>query len=83
MELSKLDIILMQLDTTASFSPFESKTTLNGRECKELNNYIKDLEKLKKDIKEYLIQAATFADTNTEKTMIIDLLKLIKESENK
>ncbi len=45
MELSKLDIILMQLETTSSFRCFDSKTELSGNKCKILLDYIKKLEK--------------------------------------
>lgn len=83
MELSKLDLILMTIDTTASFKNFESKTELTGEKCELLNNYIKKLEKVKSDIKEYLISASTFASTNIERQIIVDLLKIIKESEEK
>ena len=81
MELSKLDLILMNIDTVASFKNFDSKTELSGKKCELLNDYIKKLEKVKSDIKEYLINMSTIADTNTEKQMIVDMLKIIKESE--
>lgn len=81
MELSKLDLILMNIDTTASFRNFESKTELTGEKCKLLNDYIKKLEKLRSDIKDYVVNASTIANTNNEKTMIIEILKMIKECE--
>lgn len=81
MELSKLDLILMNIDTTASFRNFESKTELTGEKCKLLNDYIKKLEKLRSDIKDYVVNASTIASTNNEKTMIIEILKMIKECE--
>ena len=83
MELSKLDLILMSIDTTASFKNFDSKTELSGKKCELLNNYIKKLEKVKSDIKEYLVSASVFADTNNERQIIVDMLKIIKESEEK
>lgn len=81
MELSKLDIILASIGTASSFKDFESKIELSGKKCYLLDNYIKSLEKLKSDIKEYLINMSTIAETNTEKQMIVDMLKIIKESE--
>ena len=81
MELSKLDLVLMNIDTTASFKNFDSKMELNGEKCDLLNKHIKKLEKVKSDIKEYLVNMSTIAETNTEKQMIVDMLKIIKESE--
>lgn len=81
MKISKLDLILMNIDTTASFRNFESKTELTGEKCKLLNDYIKKLEKLRSDIKDYVVNASTIASTNNEKTMIIEILKMIKECE--
>lgn len=83
MELSKLDIILASIGTASSFRNFESKIELSGKKCYLLDNHIKSLEKLKSDIKEYLVNMSVVAETNTEKTMIIELLKIIKESEEK
>lgn len=83
METSKLDLVLMNIDTIASFRNFESKTELTGEKCELLNNYIKKLENTKKEIKEYLISASTFVSTNVERQIIVDLLKIIKESEEK
>lgn len=81
MELSKLDLILMNIDTTASFKSFGSKTELNGEKCDLLNKHIKKLEKTKNDIKEYLVNMSVIADTNTERQIIVDILKILKESE--
>lgn len=81
MELSKLQLILMCLDTTASFKNFDSKTELTGEKCKLLNDYIKKLEKLRSDIKDYVVNASTIANTNNERTMIIEILKMIRECE--
>lgn len=81
MELSKLDLILMSIDTTASFKNFDSKMELNGKKCDLLNKHIKKLEKVKSDIKEYLVNMSMVADTNTERQLIVDILKIIKESE--
>ena len=81
MELSKLDLILMNIDTTASFRNFDSKTELTGEKCDLLNKHIKKLEKVKSDIKEYLVNMSMVADTNTERQLIVDILKIIKESE--
>lgn len=50
-DLTELDIILICLDTTASFRVFDSKTTLSGDRCKILLDYIRELEKLKKEVK--------------------------------
>lgn len=83
MELNKLDILLAQLGTASSFKNFDSKIELTGKECEILDNYIKKLEKVKKDIKEYLISMSTVAETNIERQMIVDILKIIKESEDK
>ena len=59
----------------------ESKTELTGEKCKLLNDYIKKLEKLKSDIKDYVVNASTIANTNNERTMIIEILRMIKECE--
>lgn len=48
MKLSELDIILICLDTTASFRVYDSKTTLSGDKCKILLDYIRELEKNQK-----------------------------------
>lgn len=81
MKLSKLDLVLMSIDTTASFKNFDSKTELTGEKCKLLNDYIKKLEKLRNDIKDYVVNASTIANTNNERTMIIEILKMIRECE--
>lgn len=80
--MNKLDLILAQLGTTASFKNFDSKTELSGKKCELLKDYINNLENTKKEIKEYLINASIFATTDNEHKMIIELLKIIKESEN-
>lgn len=51
MELTELDKILICLGTTASFRPFDSKTTLSGDKCKILLDYIRELEKIKEEVK--------------------------------
>lgn len=39
------------------------------------------MKKIRSDIKDYVVNASTIANTNNEKTMIIEILKMIKECE--
>ena len=44
MDLKEIEKIKIQLEVVASFKNLNSKITLNGKQCKMLINYIKDLE---------------------------------------